>query len=46
MQYRMRTSECDAIKWTAGPDQEDDPLWFIKAIELRLPQSHWLETVG
>lgn len=33
MRYRMRTSECDAIKWTAGPDQEDDPLWFIKAIE-------------
>ena len=32
MRYRMRTSECDAIKWTAGPDQED-PLWFIQSIE-------------
>ena len=35
MRYKikMRTFECDAIKWTAGPDQEDDPLWLIQSIK-------------
>ena len=32
MRYKIRTFECDAIRWTAGPDQEDDPLWLIQAI--------------
>lgn len=33
MRYRMRACECDAIKWTADQNQEDDPQWLVDAIQ-------------
>ncbi|WP_316397333.1 hypothetical protein [Bradyrhizobium sp. 33ap4] len=31
-QYRKKPVVIDAFKWTAGPDQTDDPLWIKEAI--------------
>ena len=30
--YRKKPVVIEAFKWTAGPDQEEDPEWIIKAI--------------
>ena len=33
MYYIQKTFPVDAFKWTAGPDQSEDPEWIVKAIE-------------
>jgi len=32
MKFRKKPVIIDAFKWTAGPDQHEDPIWIIEAI--------------
>ena len=32
--YRKRPVIIEAFKWTGGPDQTEDPVWAIKAMEM------------
>lgn len=31
--FRKKPVVIEAFKWTGGPDQEDDPVWIVKAIK-------------
>ncbi len=31
--YQKRVEIVDAFKWTGGPDQTEDPLWFIQIMD-------------
>lgn len=31
--FRKKPIVIEAFKWTGGPDQEEDPLWIIKALK-------------
>ena len=33
MKYKLKPEIVDAVKWTGGIDQEEDPEWMIEAIQ-------------
>lgn len=39
--FRKKPIIIDAFKWTGGPDQTEDPLWVIEALE---NATVWFET--
>lgn len=30
--YRKKPVVIEAFRWTGGPDQEEDPVWFLEAM--------------
>lgn len=41
--YRNTLTDIEAFKWTGGPDQTEDPMWIIRAIECGMV---WFENTG
>lgn len=33
--FRKKPVVIEAFRWTGGPDQEEDPVWAVEAIEAR-----------
>lgn len=34
MKYRKKQVVVDAVQWTGGPDQVEDPVWLVRAFKV------------